>query len=337
MRTMSNTLVSLREVGKDYSVRAGFFSRQKKTVRALDRISLDLRQNEILGLVGESGCGKSTLARITLGLEQPTSGAVFFRGKDISTLGGTEKKSFRQKAQMIFQDPYSSLNPRKTILQILKEPLEIHDLCPKNRYVERVRELLGDAGLKDEDILGRYPHEFSGGQRQRIGLARALATSPELIIADEPTSALDVSIQAQIINLLLDLQEQKGLSYLFISHDLPIIRFVSHRIAVMYRGQLMELMPGDCFMVTGRETRGRALHPYTRYLLDAVPVPDPARRITDRSGDEPAVSDSQDADTNGCGFAPRCDRAADACFEKRPAWKQVGKNHFIACHMVSTG
>ncbi len=346
---MGNTLVSLREVSRDYSVRPGFFSSQKKTIRALDRISIDLRQNEILGLVGESGCGKSTLARITLGLEQPTSGAVFFRGKDISSLDSTEKKSFRQKAQMIFQDPYSSLNPRKTILQILKEPLEIHGLCPRNKYVDRVRELLGDAGLNDEDILERYPHEFSGGQRQRIGLARALATSPELIIADEPTSALDVSIQAQIINLLLDLQEQRGLSYLFISHDLPIIQFVSHRIAVMYRGQLMELMPGGSFLVQGKGSGEGAMHPYTRYLLSAVPVPDPDRKIIKSSGNAQAgntepeydsvhVSDrnAHDANINGCSFAPRCSQAAAACFDKRPEWKQIEKNHFVACHMVAT-
>jgi oligopeptide/dipeptide ABC transporter ATP-binding protein len=339
---MSKILCSLESVSRNYSVREGFFSVKKKTVRALDNINLELRENEIMGLVGESGCGKSTLARITLGLEKPGSGKVLFQGRDITLQNSRELKAFRQKAQMIFQDPFSSLNPKKTIFQTLREPLKIHGLCPDGNYRDRVRELLGDAGLADPDIENRYPHEFSGGQRQRIGLARALATEPELIIADEPTSALDVSIQAQIINLLLDLQETRGLSYLFISHDLPIIQFVSHRVTVMYRGQLMELMPGGNFLSDDNRTKSPARHPYTRYLLSAVPLPDPDRRNRRAVMRKTPLkrtygADRADQDSGGCAFAPGCPEAGKRCFEKRPAWKQIGVEHFTACHAVEGG
>ena len=338
---MSKTLVSLQDVSRTYSVREGFFSSVRRTVRALDGITLDLRENEILGLVGESGCGKSTLARIALGLEQPVSGRVLFRGNDISSLEPDEKKAFRQKAQMIFQDPFSSLNPKKTIYQTLKEPLKIHGLCPDRDYRGRVRELLAVAGLTDPGVEDRYPHEFSGGQRQRIGLARALATEPDFIIADEPTSALDVSIQAQIINLLLDLQEAKKLTYLFISHDLPVIQFVSNRVAVMYSGQLMELMPGNNFFSSGNgEDAVTARHPYTRYLLSAVPLPDPEMRKKKRkiSREQEIVAEpggTIDSDKGkGCAFAPRCEKAKSVCFEARPRWRQIGEEHFVACYEV---
>ncbi len=336
---MSKILCSLESVTRNYSVREGFFSAKKKTVRALDNINLELKKNEIMGLVGESGCGKSTLARITLGLEKPSRGRIFFQGRDITLQDSRERRAFRQKAQMIFQDPFSSLNPKKTIFQTLREPLKIHGLCSDGNYRDRVRKLLGDAGLSDPDIENRYPHEFSGGQRQRIGLARALATDPELIIADEPTSALDVSIQAQIINLLLDLQETRGLSYLFISHDLPIIQFVSHRVTVMYRGQLMELMSGGNFLSDNNGEKSPARHPYTRYLLSAVPLPDPdrSRRATGLNAPvekETHESGAADQPSEGCAFAPRCPEAAGICFEKRPDWKQIGDEHFTACYAV---
>lgn len=337
---MSNILISLDSIHRDYWVREGFFSVKRKKIRAIDHVSLDLRKNEILGLVGESGCGKSTLARITLGLEEPDSGSVFFQGKDISRLGRTEYRAFRQKAQMIFQDPFSSLNPKKTIFNTIREPLKIHGLCPAGNYRDRVVKLLADAGLSEPGVEQRYPHEFSGGQRQRICLARALATGPELIVADEPTSALDVSIQAQIINLLLDLQEIRGLSFLFISHDLPIIQFISHRVAVMYRGQLMELMRGGNFLECSDREGCTALHPYTRYLLSAILIPDPDLRPATGQPDTVAMepdtpSVSGVTHGNGCAFASRCSRATKKCFEVRPEWKQVGEDHFLACHRES--
>ncbi len=338
---MKKTLVSLQGVSRTYTVREGFFSSEKKTIRAVDNINLDLRENEILGLVGESGCGKSTLARITLGLEPPVEGRVLFRGRDIASQDRQARKTFRQKAQMIFQDPFSSLNPKKTIYQTLKEPLKIHGLCPDGDYRRRVQSLLATAGLSEPGMEDRYPHEFSGGQRQRIGLARALATDPDFIIADEPTSALDVSIQAQIINLLLDLQEERKLTYLFISHDLPVIQFVSHRVAVMYKGQLMELMPGRNFLWSDGEGAGdrpAALHPYTRYLLAAVPLPDPERKgrkegkHDSHHGAGSAEYEQFAQDIEGCAFAPRCSESTETCRKKRPEWRQMGEEHFIACH-----
>ena len=330
---MKEILVSLDHVSRIYQVREGFFSARKKAVRALDNVNLELRRDEILGLVGESGCGKSTLARVTLGLESPDSGHVKFQGRDIASQDRVQRRAFRQKAQMIFQDPFSSLNPRKTIFQTIREPLRIHGLCPDGRYRERVSQLLSSAGLSDIDAADRYPHEFSGGQRQRIGLARALATDPELIIADEPTSALDVSIQAQIINLLLDLQEERGLTYLFISHDLPIIQFVSHRVAVMYRGQLMELMPGGNFLSHGGNGQAtRARHPYTRYLLSAVPLPDPDSRHVKRIETREISGTGLPGESAGCAFAPRCPDAVEICRKERPQWQQIADEHFAACH-----
>lgn len=333
-------MISLQGVSRTYSVREGFFSGRRKDIRALDDVSLELRKNEILGLVGESGCGKSTLARITLGLERPGKGRVLFRGVDIALQDRVQRRAFRQKAQMIFQDPFSSLNPKKTIYQTLREPLKIHGLCPDGNYRARVRELLSIAGLSGAGIEDRYPHEFSGGQRQRIGLARALATDPDLIIADEPTSALDVSIQAQIINLLLDLQEKKGLTYLFISHDLPIIQFVSHRVAVMFRGQLMELMPGGNFLQGHGAGKYSVCHPYTRYLLNAVPLPDPERRKASPlrlSGNTPVTSDTGPGPDSGCAYALRCPQAKQQCFAVRPQWVEIGPDHLVACHQAGEG
>ncbi len=332
---MKDPICEFKTVSKDYSVRHSFFASGSYRIKALDMVNLSVKEGEILGLVGESGCGKSTLAKIALGLESPTSGQVFFSGYDIADFDKTRLQNFRRHAQMVFQDPFSSLNPKKTVFKILSEPLKIHRLCSKNHYKERVTRLLKEVGL-DEQILSRYPHEFSGGQRQRIGLARALATTPKMIVADEPTSALDVSIQAQIINLLLDLQERHKLSFLFISHDLPVIQFVSHRVAVMYKGQLMELMPKNAFLQSPNHQITKSPnhhHPYTSLLLSAVPVPDPKMGMEAKKRDHGLTHNyKKDRYQKGCAFAPRCSLATDRCSAERPFWTEVAKDHFIACH-----
>ncbi len=336
-------LCALEGVSRHYRVRRGFFAASSAVVKALDEVSLSVAKGEVLGLVGESGCGKSTLAKVALALEPPTSGRVFFEGRDLSTLDRQEKRRFRQKVQMVFQDPFSSLNPKKNIFQILSEPLKIHGLARRDELGQRVRQLLSAVGMDSPGVEGRYPHEFSGGQRQRIGIARALATDPELIIADEPTSALDVSVQAQIITLLMDLHREKGLSYLFISHDLPLVQFVSHRIAVMYMGNLVELMPRRLF---GGGIKGAgASHPYTRYLLSAVPVPDPELYRSKRQAGACMPEGSkgvQDAGPRqeikaqepdqGCVFASRCPEAQDICFSSRPELSPKAPGHLVACH-----
>jgi len=330
---MGTAICELRGVSKRYAAHRGLLDQGRRTVSALHDVDLRLGDGEILGLVGESGCGKTTLARIALGLEAPTAGRVFFSGRDISSLTRSGRRVFRRQAQMVFQDPFSSLNPKKTVSQILSEPLKIHGLCAGRQYRERAAQLLQEVGL-GSPALDRYPHEFSGGQRQRIGLARALATQPRMIVADEPTSALDVSIQAQIINLLLDLQERHRLSYLFISHDLPVIQFVSHRVAVMYGGELVEIMPRKAFLPAGASTGTADHHPYTYMLLDAVPIPDPRsrfrggrRRAAPRSPEPPGL-----ARRDRCVFAGRCVHASARCSESRPPWAEVGPGHFIACH-----
>jgi peptide/nickel transport system ATP-binding protein len=332
---MKDPICEFKAVSKDYSIRHSFFASGSYRIKALDRINLSVREGEILGLVGESGCGKSTLAKIALGLESPTSGQVFFSGYDIADFDKTRLQNFRRQAQMVFQDPFSSLNPKKTVFKILSEPLKIHRLCHKNHYKERVSEFLQEVGL-NEQILSRYPHEFSGGQRQRIGLARALATTPKMIVADEPTSALDVSIQAQIINLLLDLQERHKLSFLFISHDLPVIQFVSHRVAVMYKGQLMELMPKNAFLQSPNHQITKSPnhhHPYTSLLLSAVPVPVPKMGVEAKKRDHGLTYNyKKDRYQKGCAFFPRCRLATDKCGAERPFWTEVAKDHFIACH-----
>jgi oligopeptide/dipeptide ABC transporter ATP-binding protein len=327
---MKDPICEFKAVSKDYSIRHSFFASGSYRIKALDRVNLSVKQSEILGLVGESGCGKSTLAKIALGLESPASGQVFFSGYDIAGFDKTMLKNFRRQAQMVFQDPFSSLNPKKTVFKILSEPLKIHRLCPKDHYKERVSGLLQEVGLS-EQIQSRYPHEFSGGQRQRIGLARALATMPRMIVADEPTSALDVSIQAQIINLLLDLQERHKLSFLFISHDLPVIQFVSHRVAVMYKGQLMELMPKNAFLQSPNHH-----HPYTSLLLSAVPVPDPKMGIeAKKRGHGLTHNYKKDRYQKGCAFFHRCSLATDKCSAERPFWTEIAKDHFIACHFIN--
>ena len=297
---------------------------QKRVIPAVNNVSLQIYKGETLGLVGESGCGKSTLARLIAVLEKPSSGNIYFKGEDIFLYDKKALKAYRRNVQLIFQDPYSSLNPRKSAASIIKEPLTIHRIGNKNQRRESVAELMEKVGLSVEQA-NRYPHEFSGGQRQRIGIARALVLKPELIIADEPVSALDVSIQAQILNLLKDLKQDFGLTYLFISHDLNVIRHMSDRIAVMYLGRIVELAPNS-------EIYEHPFHPYTRILLSALPGCDPAgkKRITAIKGEAGAESD------RGCNFQNRCPDKAAICSEQEPAFKQIEDKRFCACHLTGS-
>jgi len=296
-------------------------------IKAVDGISFFIRRGETLGLVGESGCGKSTTGRAILQLYRPTGGSVRFEGKELTTMKGSELRHMRRRMQMIFQDPYASLNPRMTVENIVGEPLEVHGLAKGKEKRERVQELLAQVGLNPY-FINRYPHEFSGGQRQRIGVARALAVDPDFIVCDEPISALDVSIQAQIINLLEDLQEERGLTYLFIAHDLSVVRHISDRVAVMYLGKLVEL-------ADRHELYENPLHPYTQALLSAVPLPDPdveaKRQRIILEGDVPSPANPP----KGCNFHTRCPRVMDICREKEPAFVDVGNEHFVACFLYS--
>ncbi len=296
-------------------------------IKAVDGVSFFIRKGETLGLVGESGCGKSTTGRAILQLYRPTAGHVYFEGRDLTKLKGNELRHMRRRMQMIFQDPYASLNPRMTVEAIVGEPLEVHGLARGKAKRERVQELLAQVGLNPY-FINRYPHEFSGGQRQRIGIARALAVDPDFIVCDEPISALDVSIQAQIINLLQDLQEQRGLTYLFIAHDLSVVRHISDRVAVMYLGKIVELADRD-------ELYKNPLHPYTQALLSAVPIPDPEieakRQRIILEGDVPSPANPP----KGCNFHTRCPRVMDICREKEPAFVDVGGEHFVACFLYS--
>jgi oligopeptide transport system ATP-binding protein len=319
------TLLATDRLAKYFPVRAGWLSRTTKFVRAVDGVSIRVRRGQTLGLVGESGCGKSTLGRLVLRLIEPTFGRVVYDGKDLVPLSQPALRPLRRKMQIIFQDPYSSLNPRMTVRQIVGEPIEIHHLARSRADEERkIAQLLEKVGLRAE-AMNRYPHEFSGGQRQRIGIARALAVEPEFIVCDEPISALDVSIQGQIVNLLMDLQEQLGLSYLFISHDLQIVRHVSHRVAVMYLGRIVEQGPAD-------DLYEKPFHPYTRALLGAAPSLDPSHkrlRIL-LEGDIPSAIDPP----TGCAFHPRCPRVEKGkCDVVAPALAELerGTSHRVAC------
>ncbi|MDH7489067.1 MAG: dipeptide ABC transporter ATP-binding protein [Anaerolineae bacterium] len=296
-------------------------------IKAVDGIDFFIRRGETLGLVGESGCGKSTTGRAVLQLYRPTAGSVYFEGQDLTKLKGEKLRQMRRKMQMIFQDPYASLNPRMTVGNIIGEPLEVHNILRGKALKERVQELLQVVGLNPY-FINRYPHEFSGGQRQRIGIARALAVQPSFIVCDEPISALDVSIQAQIINLLEELQDQFGLTYLFIAHDLSVVRHISNRVAVMYLGKLME-------MTTSLELYKNPLHPYTKALLSAVPIPDPVveekRKRIILEGDVPSPANPP----KGCNFVTRCPMRMDICKEQEPEFRDVGGEHFVACWRVS--
>ncbi len=301
------------------------FQRKVGAVQAVDGISLSVKKGETLGLVGESGCGKSTTGRAILQLYKPTSGEVNFNGRDLTKLDSGEMRKMRRHLQMVFQDPYASLNPRMTVGNIVSEPMQIHKLVPKGERTQRVQELLQTVGLNPY-FANRYPHEFSGGQRQRVGIARALAANPDFIVCDEPVSALDVSIQAQVVNLLEDLQEQFGLTYLFIAHDLSVVRHISDRVAVMYLGKIVELADRN-------ELYDDPLHPYTKALLSAVPIPDPViekrRERIILTGDVPSPINPP----SGCHFHTRCPYVMEVCKKIDPIFADQGRSHFVACHL----
>ncbi len=327
MAADTTPLVQVRNLKKYFPIMRGvIIQHHVNDVRAVDDVSFNIHKGETLGLVGETGSGKTTIGRTMLRLYEPTAGEISFDGTDMMALKGSELRHMRRRMQMIFQDPYASLNPRMTVGSIVAEPLEVHAVAHGKEKRERVQELLKMVGLNPY-FVNRYPHEFSGGQRQRIGIARALALNPDLIVCDEPISSLDVSIQAQVVNLLEELQERLGLTYLFIAHDLSMVRHISDRMAVMYLGKIMEL--------TGRdEIYLNPLHPYTKALMSAVPVPDPVveekRQRIILKGDIPSPSNPP----TGCNFNTRCPDAIDVCFETEPEFVEVKKGHFCACHLV---
>ncbi|MEQ2637174.1 ABC transporter ATP-binding protein [Paratractidigestivibacter faecalis] len=323
-------LLSVQHLCKEFPVESGVFGKRfsKKSVHAVNDVSFDIYEGETFGLVGESGCGKSTTGRCIMHLTRPTSGTVLFEGKDVSKMSKKELKEMRRHMQFIFQDPYASLNPRMTIGEIVSEPLIIHNVMPDAKEREKyVRELLDVVGLNPEHI-NRYPHEFSGGQRQRVGIARAFALKPKLIICDEPVSALDVSIQAQVLNLLNDLQKEYGTAYLFIAHDLSVVQHISDNIGVMYLGNMMEYADWKALY-------DRPYHPYTQSLLSAVPVPDPDVQATRKrivlAGDPPSPIDAP----SGCCFHTRCPMACEKCSRERPELREVEPGHFCACHFAA--
>jgi len=301
-----------------------YFPSGAQVVKAVDDVSFDVYEGETLGLVGESGCGKSTTGRMTIRLLDSTAGSILYKGKDIAQLKGNELRDQRCKMQIIFQDPFSSLDPRKTIGETIGRPLQVHNLLPKAQRFERVLELMERVGL-DPNWVNKYPHELDGGRRQRVGIARALAVNPEYIVCDEPVSALDVSIQAQVLNLLQDLQEEMGLTYLFISHDLSVVKHLSNRIAVMYLGKIVELATSD-------ELFANQAHPYTQALLSAIPIPsidEKPKRIL-LQGDVPSPKNPP----SGCRFHTRCPYATERCKTEEPMLRDIGGGHCVACHLV---
>jgi len=324
---MNNTILSVEDLKTHFPVRAGLFSKSRKSVFALDGISFDVARGETLGIVGESGCGKTTLGRTIVNIYKPTAGRVVFKDILISGMSSREMRPLRKNIQMIFQDPFESLNSRHTVRYILEEPYIIHKICDRKERALRVKKLLNIVGLP-ESSLDRFPHEFSGGQRQRIGIARAVSLNPELIVCDEPVSALDVSIQSQILNLLMDLQSEFKLTYIFISHDLTVVRHVSDRIGVMYLGRIVELTDGDTIY-------SGPLHPYTQALISAIPVPSPGK------GDKRIILEgsvpSPISPPSGCHFRTRCPIARDICSVEYPELKNYAKgegDHFVACHFA---
>ena len=323
MMAQNNFLIHVQDL-KKYFYKEGFFSTDKKPIRAVDGISFSIRKGETLGLVGESGCGKTTAGKSILRLIEPTSGQIFFKEQNILGLDREAMRRLRPHMQFIFQDPYESLNPRMKVEEIVGEGLEVHGLASGKEKSKKVSDLLEKVGLHPQDAL-RYAHEFSGGQRQRIGIARAISLNPELIVADEPVSALDVSIQAQILNLLVDLRDQLGLTYLFISHDLRIVKHISDRIAVMYMGKIVEMADSD-------DLFKRPLHPYTQILLKAIPKLDPSRKR-----EEPPLKEEQSSSPpdRGCLFQPRCPHFKEKCQTEEPRLMDEGEDHLVACHFVS--
>ena len=320
---MSETVLEVKKLSKYFPIRGGLLRRVVGHVKAVDQVSFSIKQGETFGLVGESGCGKSTTGRTILRLLEPTGGQVLFEGRDIAQLSRRAMRKVRRDLQMVFQDPFASLNPTMTAGELIEEPLRVHGLYTKAERREKVREMMETVGL-DPAYVQRYPHEFSGGQRQRIGIARALSLRPKLIVADEPVSALDVSIQSQILNLMEDLQEQFGLTYIFIAHDLSVVKHISDRVGVMYLGRMVEVAPK-------KELYGHPAHPYTEALLSAVPVPNP-RHKRERivlSGNVPSPANPP----AGCAFHPRCPKAFDRCRQERPELIHLGREHYVACHL----
>ncbi len=326
MKAENKKLLEIKNLKKYFSGSEGQLFKSSNDVKAVDDVSFDIYQKETLGLVGETGCGKTTVGRTMLHLYKPTGGKILFDGVDLNSLGERDLRRQRSKMQMIFQDPYASLNPRMTVGSIVGSPLDVHTKQSRKDKQDRVQDLLDIVGL-NPDFVNRYPHEFSGGQRQRIGIARALALNPEFVVCDEPISSLDVSIQAQVVNLLEDLQKKLGLTYLFIAHDLSMVRHISDRMAVMYLGKIMELADRDEIFLN-------SLHPYTQALMSAVPIPDPdlaeekERIILD--GDIPNPANPP----VGCNFNTRCPVATDICFKEEPEYLEVKDKHWVACHLV---
>ncbi|MBR6649837.1 MAG: ATP-binding cassette domain-containing protein [Clostridia bacterium] len=320
---MEKPLIEVKNLKQYFNINVGAF--KTKPLKAVDDVSFSIKKGETLGLVGESGCGKTTVGRTILHLYKPTAGKVFYQGEPVETKA--QIKEFRKKATMVFQDPYSSLNPRMTVSDIIGEPLDVHKMYnDKKEREERILQLMSEVGLNSEHA-SRYAHEFSGGQRQRIGIARSLALNPDFIVCDEPVSALDVSIQAQVINMFDELQDKKDLTYLFIAHDLLVVRHISDRIAVMYLGKMVELADAD-------EIYNRPLHPYSQSLLSAVPIPDPkiarANQRIALTGDIPSPLNAP----SGCPFRTRCRYATEQCAEVMPEFKEVSSGHFVACHNI---
>ncbi|WP_422485091.1 ABC transporter ATP-binding protein [Gudongella sp. DL1XJH-153] len=319
-------LLQLQNLKKYFDVSTGFFKREKAYLTAVDDVTFDIYKGETFGLVGESGCGKSTLGRSVVRLYEPTGGKILYDGEDITNLSQHDMMKYRKRLQMIFQDPYASLNTRLTVSEIIGEGIETHNLYSGKEKLEKIYNLLQTVGLKREHA-SRYPHEFSGGQRQRIGIARSLAVEPDLIVCDEPISALDVSIQAQVVNMLEDLQNDMGLTYLFIAHDLSMVKHISDRIGVMYLGKMMEI-------TSSKELYKNPLHPYTQALLSAIPIPDPKSNKMDKriilQGDVKSPINPPE----GCRFSSRCRYCMDICTEVTPELREVEPGHFVACHLV---
>lgn len=323
MDKVNNNILEIKNLTKFFPIKKGLLSSSKAVVKAVDNVSFTIKKGQTLGLVGESGCGKTTTGRTILRLHEPTSGNIIFDGVDITKV---DMKPYRKKMQIIFQDPYASLNPRMTVSDIIGEPLEIHNIGNKAERVDRIYSLLETVGLNREHA-NRYPHEFSGGQRQRVGIARALAVQPEFVVCDEPISALDVSIQAQIVNMLEDLQQSMGLTYLFIAHDLSMVKHISNMVGVMYLGKLVELADSN-------EIYSKPLHPYTQALLSSIPIADPVEsRKKSRvvlEGDVPSPINPP----SGCRLRTRCPYATDKCREVEPEFKEAAPGHMVACHLI---
>lgn len=319
-----NVLLSVKHLTKNYVSKKSFFGKPLSYVHAVDDVSLDIFRGETLGVVGESGCGKSTLGRSILRLIEPTSGELIYSGKDLRGLNKEEMREMRKKLQLIFQDPYASLNPRMTVLDLIKAPLDVFNIGTHDERIERVLEMMKLVGLTEEQ-MNRYPHEFSGGQRQRIVIARAIILSPEFVVCDEPVSALDVSVRAQVLNLLKELQAKRNLTYMFISHDLSVVKYISDRIAVMYLGRVVELATKDALYDT-------PLHPYTKALLEAIPLPEVGRKRSGMQleGDVPSPINPP----SGCYFHTRCPYAKDICSKEKPELKESRPGHWCACHFA---